>query len=153
MAMSDPVIGHCDAGPYNVVARDGCPIALVDWELAGPVDRLGDLALCGWLNAQLHEAAFSNAGDLPDVEMRAQQLRALLDGYGLESQQRSGLIGVMIEMIIRSAHDRASRFSVTPHTIMAVSPEGFPFGWDIAWRVGAANWILAHRQVLEAVIL
>lgn len=38
------VIGHCDTGPWNIIARDGLPIALIDWEAAGPVDRLYELA-------------------------------------------------------------------------------------------------------------
>jgi len=32
----DPVYGHGDVGPWNIVARDGIPIAFVDWEFAGP---------------------------------------------------------------------------------------------------------------------
>ena len=34
------IIGHCDAAPWNIVARGGQPVALIDWEVAGPVDRL-----------------------------------------------------------------------------------------------------------------
>ncbi len=30
-------IGHCDTGPWNVVARNALPCALIDWEAAGPV--------------------------------------------------------------------------------------------------------------------
>jgi hypothetical protein len=26
------VIGHCDAAPWNIVARRGLPVALIDWE-------------------------------------------------------------------------------------------------------------------------
>jgi thiamine kinase-like enzyme len=34
------VIGHCDVAPWNIVAWDGLPVALIDWETAGPVDPL-----------------------------------------------------------------------------------------------------------------
>jgi Ser/Thr protein kinase RdoA (MazF antagonist) len=34
------VIGHCDVAPWNIVARGGLPVALIDWETAGPVDPL-----------------------------------------------------------------------------------------------------------------
>lgn len=48
----DPVIGHGDPGPWNVVAGgDGLPYALIDWEFAGPVDAVWELAHAAWLNA------------------------------------------------------------------------------------------------------
>jgi hypothetical protein len=37
------VFGHCDVAPWNIVARDGLPVALIDWETAGPVDPLVEL--------------------------------------------------------------------------------------------------------------
>ena len=41
---SDRVIGHCDVAPWNIVARDGLPVALIDWDFSGPVDPLVELA-------------------------------------------------------------------------------------------------------------
>lgn len=41
---ADPVFGHGDVGPWNIVVRDGVPIALIDWEFAGPVERLDEVA-------------------------------------------------------------------------------------------------------------
>ena len=35
---------HGGAGPWNVVARDNRPFALIDWEMTGRVDRLNELA-------------------------------------------------------------------------------------------------------------
>jgi hypothetical protein len=52
---SRPVFGHCDTGPWNIIARGGCPVALIDFEFAGPVDALWELAQAAWLNAQLHD--------------------------------------------------------------------------------------------------
>jgi len=49
---SEPVISHCDLGPWNIIARDGLPVAFVDWEFVGPVDARWDLAHTAWLNAQ-----------------------------------------------------------------------------------------------------
>ena len=36
------VIGHGDTGPWNIVARDGRPVALIDFEFAGPVGAVWD---------------------------------------------------------------------------------------------------------------
>ena len=52
---SHPVIGHCDTGPWNIVALEDIPIALIDWEEAGPVDAHFELAQACWLNAQLYD--------------------------------------------------------------------------------------------------
>jgi Ser/Thr protein kinase RdoA (MazF antagonist) len=37
-------IGHGDAAPWNILARDGLPVGIIDWEFAGPIDPLVDLA-------------------------------------------------------------------------------------------------------------
>lgn len=49
------ILSHCDVGPWNIVARNGLPVALIDWEFAGPVDPLVELAQACWLNAKLHD--------------------------------------------------------------------------------------------------
>ena len=38
------VIGHCDVAAWNIVTRNGLPVALIDWETAGPVDPVVELA-------------------------------------------------------------------------------------------------------------
>ena len=79
---SQPVIGHCDAGPWNIIARRGRPVALVDFEFAGPIDAVWELAQAAWLNAQLHDDDVADRLGLPDLTSRARQLRLILDGYG-----------------------------------------------------------------------
>ena len=77
------VIGHCDVAPWNIVARDGLPVALIDWETAGPVDPLVELAQLAWLNAKLHDDVVAEREHLPPLADRARQLAAIVDAYGL----------------------------------------------------------------------
>lgn len=49
------VFGHGDVAPWNVVTRDGLPVGLIDWEYAGPVDPMAELARVCWLFPQLHD--------------------------------------------------------------------------------------------------
>jgi Ser/Thr protein kinase RdoA (MazF antagonist) len=77
---SRPVFGHCDTGPWNIVARHGHPAALIDFEFAGPADAIWDLAQAAWLNAQLHDDDIAERCGLPDAAARARQLRLILDG-------------------------------------------------------------------------
>ena len=36
----DAIISHRDPGPWNIVARDGLPVAFIDWPTAGPTDHV-----------------------------------------------------------------------------------------------------------------
>jgi hypothetical protein len=39
------IIGHGDTGPWTVLSdADGIPIAFIDWEYAGPVERIDEVA-------------------------------------------------------------------------------------------------------------
>lgn len=40
----DAIISHRDTGPWNIVARDGLPVAFIDWPTAGPTGRLDEIA-------------------------------------------------------------------------------------------------------------
>jgi aminoglycoside phosphotransferase (APT) family kinase protein len=68
------VIGHCDAGPWHTVVRDGLPVAFIDWTLAGPVDRLDEVVSTAWWHAQLHDDDVAARNDLPDAATRARWL-------------------------------------------------------------------------------
>ena len=89
---SRPVIGHGDLGPWNVLACDGLPVAIIDWDYAGPVDAVWELAQLVWLNAQLHDDDVAAASGLPSPEDRATLAAAILDGYGLPGAEREGFV-------------------------------------------------------------
>lgn len=149
---SDPVIGHCDTGPWNIIARDGLPVALIDWEFAGPVHALWELAQSAWLNAQLHDDDLAERVGLPDAETRATQLCHILDGYGLSLRDREDFVNRMIEFAIYSAREEAVAYNVTPETVGAQSPRGYPVLWGITWRTRSAAWMLRNRRLLQRAI-
>jgi Phosphotransferase enzyme family len=149
---SQPVIGHGDTGPWNIIARDGRPTALVDFEFAGPVDAIWDLAQAAWLNAQLHDDDVAERLGLPDLAGRARQLRLILDGYGLPTCQRGDFVDKMITFAVHSARAETVEFGVTPQTIAGVTSTGYPFVWGITWRVRSASWMLTNRTRLQRAI-
>lgn len=138
-----PVIGHCDTGPWNIVARDGLPVALIDWDFSGPVDPMVDLAQTCWLNAKLHSDDVAEREGLPPLAERARHLRAVADGYGLTARERAELVPLMIEFAVHSAAAEADEFNIGPDT---KSASGL---WGIAWRSRAASWMIRNRLVLE----
>jgi Ser/Thr protein kinase RdoA (MazF antagonist) len=137
------VFGHCDVGPWNIVARDAMPVALIDWEVAGPVDPLVEFAQACWLNVQLHDDDIAERWGLPSAEVRARQVRVLADAYGLSARERAALVDTMIAYAVQDAADQAVQVPVTPETRDAT-----PL-WGIAWRTRAAAWMMRNRSVLE----
>jgi hypothetical protein len=141
------IIGHCDAAPWNIISRDGLPVALVDWEVAGPVDRLTEVAMAAWSNAQLYDDDVAQMNGLADVATRIRQVRLLADGYGLPAQGRHRLAYRMIEFAAQSAANEVVEQGITPQTSYA------PRVWGIAWQTRSVGWLLRHRAALEAALV
>jgi len=144
----DKVIGHCDVAPWNIVARDGVPVGLIDWEFAGPVDPLVELAQLCWLNAKLHDDIVAEFEGLPPPAERARQLAAIVDSYGLTVKERAGFFGTIVEFVISDVAWEADDAGVTPE--MTAHPIAL---WAMAWRARSAAWIIRNRRTLESAII
>ena len=143
----DRVIGHCDVAPWNIVTRDGLPVAFIDWETAGPVDPMVELAQLAWLNAKLHDDIVAGIEQLPPLADRARQLAAIADAYGLTARQRRGLLDQMIEFAIVDTAAEADHANVTLD--MTSHPVAL---WGIAWRARSAAWMIRNRRALETAL-
>ena len=141
-------IGHCDVASWNIVTRDGLPVALIDWETAGPVDPIMELAQACWLNAKLFSDDVAEREGLPSLEVRARQFRAIVDVYGLSAAQRRGLVDRIIGYAIHDTAEQADAFGVTRETVDPM-PDGFPIIWGLTWRARSAAWIYRNRATLE----
>ena len=139
----DAIIGHRDTGPWNIVARDGLPVAFIDWVTAGPADRLEEIAATAWLNAQLHDDDIAERQGLPGAQARAAQLRCFADGYRLAADDRRGLVTGMIDYAIRDSAAEAVQARATPQSGDCGAL------WAIAWRARSAAWMVRHRALLE----
>jgi len=144
---SERVIGHCDVAPWNIVTRSGLPVGLIDWEFAGPVDPLVELAQLCWLNAKLHDDIVAELEGLPPLAERAAHLAAIADGYGLTARQRRGFLTTIIEFAISDTAAEADDARVTPE--MTAHPVAC---WAMAWRARSAAWIIRHRPALESAL-
>ena len=133
--------------PWNIVARDGLPVALIDWETAGPVDPLVELAQLAWLNAKLHDDLVARLEHLPPLADRARQLAAIVDAYGLTARQRRGFLNQVIEFAICDTAWEADDAAIAPETTAhPVAP------WAMAWRARSAAWMIRHRRTLETTL-
>jgi hypothetical protein len=143
----DAIISHRDTGPWNIMARDGLPVAFIDWVTAGPADRLEEIAATAWLNAQLHDDDVAELQGLPSARARAAQLRHFTDGYRLAAAGRRSLVTAMIEYAIRDSAAEAVQAGVTPQ---AGDCDAL---WAITWRARSAAWMVRHRALLENAVM
>lgn len=142
------VIGHGDTAPWNVVLRDGVPHAFIDWDSAGPVDRLGEVASTAMLNANLYSDDIVELNGLPSLEYRLQQLRALVvEGYELARGDREGLVDLMIESLVHSMSADTWEAGVTPETRESDAL------WGLTWKARTAAWLLRHRSILTSAMM
>jgi hypothetical protein len=150
----DRVIGHCDFAPWNIVARNGLPIALIDWDFAGPVDPLVELAQVCWLNAKLHDDLVAKREGLPPLADRAKQLRAIVDAYGLSKKQRQGFVDQIIDFVVCDTAEQADDVGVDPYTTDS-EPAWVDKDvvWALTWRARAAAWLIRHRSTLQNALL
>jgi hypothetical protein len=98
----EEVICHNDVLRGNVIFRDGVPVALVDWELAGPGPRPVDLAAAASQWVPLRSDADVGSSGIP-TSRRRKRLQMLLDGYGLDLERRE-FLDIAIE-VRRSWHE------------------------------------------------
>ena len=137
------VIGHGDTGPWNVVLREGMPYALIDWDFAGPIDRREEVASTAMLNANLYSDDIIESNDLPPLDYRLRQLRALVvDGYELDRADRDGLVDVMIESLVHSMSADTWEANVTAETKESDAL------WGLTWKARTAAWLLRNRSSL-----
>lgn len=141
------IIGHCDLGDWNIMAQNGRPTGLIDWEQAGPVDPLVELAQLCWLNAHLFDDDLETRLGLPPLATRAHNLRLIVDGYELPARDRARLVSTMIELAIADAANEAMEAKLTPE-----SQEPMEALWAMAWRARSAAWMLRNGAALEAAL-
>lgn len=145
----DIIIGHGDAAPWNIVGPDASPAALIDWDLAGPIHRLTEVAYAVWLNAQLHDDDIASMQGLPAATGRVRQARSIVEGYELDRAQRGCLVDRMIDVALAGVRADAVEHGITPDSTDAVSSSGYPVLWSVTWRARSAGWMFRNRRLLS----
>lgn len=140
-------IGHCDTGAWNIIARDGLPVALIDWEAAGPVDPLIELAQACWLNALLFDDNLAEKLGLASAEARGKQVRMLLDGYQLPAALRIGFIGRIRDFAVLNAANEIIESECSEEMI-----EARDLLDALTWRARSAAWLVRHHDTLDRIV-
>jgi hypothetical protein len=139
------VICHSDVAPYNVVYRSGQPVALIDFDHAGPGARQWDLAYAVYRFAPLASDASCHDFGWNTPPDRITRARRFLDAYGMYSGD--GLVE-LAERRIRALRDDILHLAQTEPDLVRTHLEED--------HVGSYNsdlaWIDASREALDRVL-
>lgn len=103
-------ICHGDLAPYNVVASWMGELGIIDWDGAGPGDRMAELAFAAESFALLRRDAQCEQVGYHEPPARVERLDAFVASYGLRPSERPALADALIE----NARDRIN-FGVEMH--------------------------------------
>jgi hypothetical protein len=136
-----PVVCHNDTFPENVVFHAGVPVALIDFDEAGPGRPLWDLAITAQEWAPL-KAPASRRDHPPDLDAVA-RLGVLAHAYGVSRDDADELVAATVTVLQRS----------TAHLRLAAE-DGSQWAQDWLARGGAQRavadeaWLAQHRGAL-----
>jgi thiamine kinase-like enzyme len=139
------ICSHGDIAPWNIITKNNKPIGIVDWEYAGPIDTIIELARVCWLFPQLHDDDIGKLYDLPPPEKRGEQIKIILDAYELNKNDRKGFIEKIMETIICETAHEAIDENITFDSVGKL--------WGMAWRNRSLYWILRNKKTLENKII
>ena len=151
-ARSDPdpanrqVICHHDAAPYNMIFQDWMPVALIDFDLAGPGPRLRDLAyLAIWCVPLLFgEDRVGDAGRA-DLAAGCPRLRLIAATYGTDDLP--GLLAEAQAMLDHLGNAAAMTAMIGPQATARLIDAGHLVHWQAQSQAFRAVSPDLHRAV------
>ncbi len=139
------LVGHQDYCPGNVVFRDGLPVSLIDFDLAGPTSRVSDC-----VNAMYWWVPLLDPADRRPAARQLEagrRLRVFADAYGMSDRQRAAVVAVAVQ--------RARNSGVTMAAAAAADPV-FARWWTGGLQertARAERWVTDHAADLGASLL
>lgn len=123
------VICHNDFAPYNFVYADGIPIAVLDFDLAGPGPRLKDVAYAAyWLVPLSFNSADQVEFSTADVKQGSRRLRLFCDTYDIAAD---GNLLDMIGEVLALMGDEGQMQQIVGHAVAArLKKEGHLAHWQ-----------------------
>lgn len=107
------VICHNDFAPYNFVFDAGLPIAVIDFDLAGPGPRLRDIAYTAyWMVPLAFSAAEMQSHAEADLADGSRRLKTFYAHYGIPAD--GALFDMVMEVLIDMGNEDRVRTALGP---------------------------------------
>lgn len=124
------VICHNDAAPYNMIFDAGLPIALIDFDLAGPGPRLRDLAyLAIWCVPLMFGPDVAGDAGRADLRAGCPRLRLIATAYGTDDL--SGLLDQAGAMLVHMGDPLAMEAMIGPVATARLIAGGHLDHWQL----------------------
>lgn len=138
------VICHNDFAPYNFIYQAAAPIAVIDFDLAGPGPRLRDVAYAAyWLTPLSFQSADQAAFAKADLRTGSRRLKLFCTTYGITPSV--DLLNMIDEVLAFMGDETAMCAVVGPTVAAKLDQEGHLAHWQ---RERASYQ--AHRPLIEA---
>lgn len=139
LAEGADVVCHNDLAPKNTVYRDAgeglMPVAFIDWDIAGPGERIHDIAHVCWQYLDLGPC-------VDDVDDASRRMRLICDSYGLAD--RSNLIDAVTWWQDRCWRGIDAQADAGDPAMIGLRESG-----AVTEVRAAYDWTVQHRAALE----
>lgn len=136
LAAGAECVVHRDLSPRNTVYRDGRPVALIDWDGAGPGPRIEDVSRACW--------QFTDPTPRSDPAEIARRWALMADAYGLDGAATSALVAEVVARLEENADGIEARAAAGSDGHRRLVELGAP----VTIR-SVRDWVVAHRADLE----
>lgn len=138
------VICHNDFAPYNFVYADGIPVAVLDFDLAGPGPRSKDVAYAAyWMVPLSFNSTDQREFAQADLGQGSRRLRLFCDSYGMVAD--SNLLHMVAEVLALMGDLGQMQQIVGPAAAAKLTREGHLAHWQ-----REARSFQTHRSQIAA---
>ena len=140
------VICHNDFAPYNFVFDGAVPVAVIDFDLAGPGPRLWDVAYAAyWMTPLAFHAADLKSRSDADVRDGCHRLRLFCSAYGISAD--TDLLETVSAVLTHMGDAQAAGSILGERVAAALERDGHFDHWRREYEA-----FERHKSTLEAVL-
>lgn len=140
------VICHNDFAPYNFVFSDQLPVAIIDFDLAGPGPRIRDIAYAGyWMTPLSIQSDDMRPFAQRDIANSCQRLKLFCSSYGIQADK--ALLDMIAEVLKHMASKEIMIDMLGEDTANKLAQDGHLSHWKAEAASFESNRHLYERLI------
>jgi hypothetical protein len=141
------VICHNDFAPYNFIYLSGKPVAVIDFDLAGPGPRLRDVAYAAyWMTPLSFNSTDQKDFAEADLKAGSRRLKLFCDAYGVSAN--TALLDMIAEVLVFMGDEQQMQRVLGASATAKLKDEGHLVHWQ-----NEAAAFRQHRSRLQTNLL